>query len=194
MNALFNFLRRIPVNRAMIRVLIAANLCGTVYGFWWYHEQLRETPVGYWPLVPDSPGSTLLFSLFLVAVARGRRQPLLESVAYASSLKYGLWTPVVWAHFWLVTGEASFESVHLTLSHLGMALEALLFARVYRPARPYPLVAGAWLVFNDYMDYVRGLHPTLPVPEAVGLIGWLAVALSVLAFFTVWAWGKGRGR
>ncbi len=185
------FLLDLPRNRAMVRLLIAVNLFGTGYGFWWYHGQLRETPPLYWPLVPDSPGSTLLFTLFLLAVDRGRRLPLLESLAYASSIKYGLWTPAVWAYYWSAGGGVTFESVHLSLSHLGMALEAAIFGRFYRPVRPWPLAALAWLVFNDYMDYVRGFHPTLPVPEAVTLIGTIAVILSVSSCIVIWIWGRG---
>lgn len=166
----------------MIGVLIAVNLFGTAYGFWWYHGQLRETPLIFWPVVPDSPGSTLLFALFLITLMRNVRKPLLAALAYMSSFKYGLWTPLVMGHMWLTTGEVTFESVHLSLSHLGMALEALLFARVHRPLRPFLPAALGWLLFNDFMDYALGLHPVLPVPEAAGTVGSLAVFLSFLSF------------
>lgn len=184
---LFRWLWDIPRSPRWIRALAAVNLGGTAYGFWWYREQLAATPPWYWPVVPDSPTATLLIGLFLLSILPGARwrggrpRPLLWAAACLSSLKYGLWTPLVMAHFWFTTGTATFESVHLTLSHLGMALEAVIFLRWYRPPWPHVAAAGAWLLFNDYMDYVRGFHPFLPVPGAEGWAGGTAVVLSCLA-------------
>ncbi len=178
----------IPRSPRWILALAAVNLGGTVYGFWWYREQLAATAPPYWPVVPDSPTATLLFGLFLLSIypGAGRREgrrssPLLWAAACCSSFKYGLWTPLVMAHFWVTTGLVTFESVHLTLSHLGMALEAVIFARYYRAGWRHVFAVTAWLLFNDYMDYVRGFHPTLPVPGAEGWAGGAALALTLLA-------------
>ncbi len=157
------WLFRLPEHRAPTFLLFLVNLFGTVYGYWWYREQLAATPLRYWPVVPDSPTATLLFALFLFAHLRGGAPPLLAAFACLTSVKYGLWTPVVMAHYWITTGQATFESIHLSLSHLGMALEAWIFMRAVPPARPSALVAAGWLLFNDFMDYARGFHPHLPM-------------------------------
>lgn len=173
----------LPYNRRLTAALLAVNLFGTGYGFYWYRDQLAATPVRYWPVVPDSPAATLLFTLFLAAHLAGRRPPYLSALAYLASIKYGLWTPAIMVHYWLTARAATFESVHLSLSHLGMALEALIFMRAAPPARLPVLAAAAWLLFNDYMDYARGFHPYLPVPGpgAVVFAGAAAVVLSLVA-------------
>lgn len=180
--------RLIPESRPWVRGLLVINLLGSLYGFNWYAVQLGETPLRFWPVVPDSPLSTLLFSFVLLVILAGRRWPLLEGIAYLSMLKYGLWTVAVFSQYWLVHRQADFESIHLSLSHLGMAVEAAIFLRVYSP----PLVWGAlgflWLLFNDYMDYGQGFHPRLPDPGLGGSVALMAVSLSFLAmvvFLTV---------
>lgn len=195
--ALAGWLDAIPASRRWAWILLLVNAFGTAYGFWWYHEQLAVAPLYLWPLVPDSPLATMYFALFLASLLRRwpagdalrsprpgvavPPRPWLAALACLANLKYGLWTPLVMAHFWAVTGQATFESVHLSLSHLGMALQGFLYLRRYRTGLATGLAAAAWLFFNDYMDYVRGLHPFLPVPEATGWAGGSAVALSALA-------------
>lgn len=188
-----SWLLGMPGDRRWIAALIAINLSGSLYGFNWYREQLRSTPLLYWPVVPDSPLSTLLFSLFLVAVYFGRRYPYLEALSGLAMIKYGLWTPVVIGQHWWVHRMADFEDVHLFLSHLAMAMEAMLFLHFYRPGlcRPGPtrnlkglvwgLPAVGWLLFNDYMDYFRGFHPALPAPELVETVKVVSMAITGLS-------------
>lgn len=198
----WNWLRRVPHERGYISLLLAVNLLGTVYGFYWYRHQLRETSPLYWLVVPDSPTATLFFALFLATLLRrearrdepgagGERKrngsrgvaSLIRGMAYLSNVKYGLWTPAVMAHYWIAAGSMDFESMHLTLSHLGMALQSVLFA----PLHPAPvwavLAAAAWLVFNDVADYLFGFHPYLPLP---GGEGFAAAAAFSLTFLSLW--------
>lgn len=193
----FNWLRMVPYRRGCIFLLLGVDILGTAYGFYWYRHQLRETNPLYWPVVPDSPAATLFFALFLAIVLRqqawrggqeGGKQlgngfgGLIQGLAYLSNLKYGLWTPAIMAHYWVVTGSPDFESIHLTLSHLGMALQSFLFARAY-PAPAWALfVAGAWLLFNDVVDYVFGFHPYLPVLGSEGVAAFAAFSLTLLSF------------
>lgn len=171
----------IPGDRRWIAVLIVVNLGGSLYGFNWYREQLQATPLRYWPVVPDSPLSTLLFSLFLTAVYFGRRYPWLEALSGLAMIKYGLWTPLVIGQHWWVHRVVEFEDLHLFLSHLGMAVEAMLFLRFYRPGLLSGLPAVGWLVFNDYMDYFRGFHPSLPAPELVEVVKIFSIAITGLS-------------
>lgn len=171
----------IPRSRLWLKILIMINLLGSLYGFNWYYHQLRSTPIKFWPVVPDSPLSTLLFSFLLIVFYFGRRSPLLEGIAYLSMIKYGLWTVVVFIQYWVVRQQFDFESIHLSLSHLGMAIEAIIFMRVFSPSIAYAVVGVLWLLFNDYMDYVRGFHPNLPAPELETLVGWTALALTSVA-------------
>lgn len=46
-------------NRSFIGLLLAINLFGTVYGYYWYRYQLAETPAKFLLFVPDSPTASL---------------------------------------------------------------------------------------------------------------------------------------
>ncbi len=176
------------------------NAFGTAYGFYWYRGQLAVTPPWLWPLVPDSPLATLYFALFLASLLGHRQRPgaapsgpagsapplrpprpWLAALACLANIKYGLWTPAVMIQAWLATGWLTFESTHLSLSHLGMALQGFLYLRAYPPPLLPGLAAAAWLFLNDYADYRKGLHPFLPLPEAVSFAGLAAVLLSAAA-------------
>lgn len=195
LSAAWRWLFRLPEDRGATFLLLLVNLFGTVYGYWWYREQLAATPLGAWPVVPDSPTATALFALFLAAVLRGREIPPLAAFAFLTSVKYGLWTPAVMAHYWLTAGQATFESIHLSLSHLGMALEAFIYMRAFPPRRASVLVAGAWLGLNDFADYALGFHPFLPVagPAAEAFAAGAAALASLLAVLAAWR-EAGRGR
>ncbi|MBX6377190.1 MAG: DUF1405 domain-containing protein [Clostridia bacterium] len=189
---MLTWLSRLPANRAATRLLVAVNGLGTLYGFYWYRAQLAATPPVYWPVIPDSPGASLLFTLLLLSLLAGRRRPALAAFAYLSMIKYGLWTVLVMGHLWFVGGVVPFDSVYLSLSHLGMAVEAWLYLRAYRPRLPWALAAAAWLLFNDYMDYVHGFHPVLPEPAIEPLVATWAVGLTLLALGAFVLAARGR--
>ena len=183
MKTLIPFILSVPVSRNWVALLILVNLLGSLWGFNWYYWQLHETPVILWPVVPDSPGSTLLFSLFLIGLWFGRRWPWLEGIVYTAMVKYGLWTVIIFLHYWTATGDITWESIYLSSSHLGMAVEALLFLHYYRPGWLYGVIGTAWLFFNDWMDYGPfQTHPTLPGPQFIGWVADVAVALTIVSF------------
>lgn len=172
----------VPRSRRWWWALLGVNAVGSVYGFLWYQDQLRATAPWQWPVVPDSPGSTLLFACFLLALLSGRRPGWLAALALVSLMKYGLWTALVLPYNVVVLGSAlRFDDVHLTLSHFGMWVQGLIFARVYPPPLGWALAAWGWLYLQDYVDYVHGLHPALPSAELFGPAAAIAVGLS-----TVW--------
>lgn len=174
-------LGELPRRPSLYPTLIAVNSLGAIYGFYWYRYQLQATPWFYWPVVPDSPLAVLFFTLVLVELSRGRRNHGLEALGYLGMLKYGLWTPLVLVQAGVATGNYDFESFHLTLSHLGMALEAVLFLRHYPPPRPYAWGEWLWFLLNDYFDYGRGTHPYLPAPQYESFAAVVAVAMTLLA-------------
>lgn len=165
--------------------LVAINFLGSLYGFYWYWPQLRVTPVKYWLIVPDSPGSTFLLFIWLLLMLGGVdwRKPamqLLAAVAFVSNLKYGLWTSVVLPEAGIKFGW-DFSYVYLTASHLGMAAQALLFARYYSPARGFAVAALLWMWFQDLVDYrLLMTHPTLPYNSEFAFARNAAVALSTI--------------
>lgn len=162
----------------MIAALAAINLAGAVFGFLWYADQLAGSPRHLWPVIPDSPLAALYFGVLMLALYRGRRVHWLESLAFFGMFKYGLWTPTVLGRYMQLQGAADFESVHLSLSHLGMALAALIFVRYLDTPPRVAVPVWLWYVFNDYMDYTHGTHPFLPAGALLPLARDSAYALT----------------
>ena len=186
------YLRAIParVERWATRHLgwiVLINLLGTAFGFWYYGArlwppgvtwQLGREPLAMWPFVPDSPLATLFFALALLGIYRGRSRPTLVALGFIGSLKLGLWTPYVL----LVFGDAFLATtatgmyLFLLVSHLGMALQALLLVRL-APFRARAVsIAVGWYLLNDIVDYFIPVvgsphHTALPLADAAPAYG-----------------------
>jgi uncharacterized membrane protein YpjA len=188
----WKWLAGIPRDRRWLVPLILVNFFGSLYGFEWYAAQLAATPVRYWPVVPDSPLSCLLFSFVLMLIYARKRFWPLEGVAYISMMKYGFWTVFVFSQCWVARRAAFPEEMFLFASHFAMAVESLIFSRYYSPGPRAIVACGLWSLFNDYMDYWRGHHPTLPMMEFYSSVR----LVSILSTFAVVAWlaywGKDR--
>jgi uncharacterized membrane protein YpjA len=180
-------------SRFMLWSLFWVNLLGTVYGYQWYWKQLTFTvqtmSPAYLPFVPDSPTASLFFTAVLGYLLvdsylkrngeqrKGWIRGIVEAFAVITSFKYGIWAvSMIWAGAY--QGDSvNWQDWMLTLSHLGMAAEALLYLRLYT-YRTVPIyIVAAWTLFNDYMDYGYGVFPWLPES--------LEDDLSAVAAFTV---------
>lgn len=167
-----------PYRPWFLKTLLVINFLGSLYGYYWYHEQLAATPWFWWVFTPDSPLSTTLFALVLALALIGRENNLLRLVAAASVIKYGLWACVVILDYWLQGAKVAPVEAMLFLSHLGMAAEGYLFLRHWSLTFREALLTGGWLLLNDYVDYVLGWHPYLFREDQVALAALTAVLLS----------------
>lgn len=176
----------------MLWTLFVINFLGSIYGFYWYKNQLID--VGSWwnIFVPDSPTASAAFTLVLALFLMKRHSPLLEAFAAVTLFKYGVWAVVI-----IVAGAAQNAYIHggsltdylqwtdwmLMCSHSGMALQALLYGRFYTYRLLHVLVVAAWTLLNDTVDYILDLHPWLPESIAAydHLVGGYTVALSFLS-------------
>ena len=61
------------LRREVLTALVGFNAIGTIWGFFWYKDQLSQTPWYFWPLTPDCPLTSLCFLLFLWWVREGKR-------------------------------------------------------------------------------------------------------------------------
>jgi uncharacterized membrane protein YpjA len=173
---------------------------GTVYGYYWYKDQLAETwnehPHWQIPFVPDSPTASLFFALAVlwlwISPNRSRKawvngvRGVVETLGVVTSVKYGIWATAV-----IFAGQAQGDVLYwdhwmLIVGHTAMAITALFYARFFTFGGTALLAAAAWTFLNDTVDYKYDVYPYLPRQLSddlfyVGLFTFLLTALSVLA-------------
>lgn len=188
------FLMNIRTRRDWLLALILINCGGSLYGFYWYREQLAATPLKYWLFVPDCPLATLLFAVALWLIYRGRESDPFTVLTLFGLVKYGFWTVFVLELYWRTGGPLVFADFALFISHLWMVAEALAFIPSSVRRLQSAGVALVWFLINDYMDYGIGLYPTLPNPEFLPLIRAVSLFSTLLlaAAFLLVAWRQGR--
>ena len=88
---------------------------------------------------------------------------------------------------WKVTGYLPWEGYMLMASHLGMAVQGLLYSPFYR-IKPWHLaVAALWALHNEIIDYVFMQYPVYSQLNLyIKEIGYFTFWLSVLSIFLAW--------
>ncbi len=179
-------------------LIVAVNLAGTAFGFWYYRHQFAATPTVMWPFVPDSPVATLLFALAIASWKLGYEQPWLTALAFFGNVILGLWTP-----FTLLAFYEHYSYLHpamfqfLFWSHLAMVVQALVLHRI----TDFPIwavaVALAWYGVDLIVDYFVPVvgephHTAIPVAretpmylgaDALGIIAAGETSFTLLAVF-----------
>lgn len=192
------------LDRRILWLLIVINGLGTVYGYIWYGNQIEYTlsNMADWllPFVPDSPTASLFFTLALVGLALyGRSQGksgwfrgVVEAFAVVTSIKYGIWA--VWMIFMGASqGDAIvWQEWMLIGSHLGMAIEAILFARFFGYRLGALIAVSVWTLVNDGLDYHQLIYPWLPdvLEDDLGWIEAFTITLSLLSIAAAYLLNK----
>lgn len=205
----FFWSRSFLASRPILWTLFVCNLLGTIYGYVWYESQLRYTwdnhPMWQLIFVPDSPTASLFFTISLLflllpdLLGRFRfLRGLIEGLAVVTSVKYG-----IWAVSMIFAGAAMGDSLvwqdwMLVASHLAMAVEALLFVRLFSLRSVMLVIAGAWTLLNDTVDYGFGVYPWLPRPlwdyvPAVAVFTVLLTLASIGAGWLALKYGRRNG-
>ncbi|WP_238323020.1 DUF1405 domain-containing protein [Gorillibacterium massiliense] len=161
-------------SRSMLHTLFWINFLGTIYGYYWYWDQIQDTlaekPAWMVILVPDSPTGSLFFTLSLLYLivdsysgkARakdGQLRRIIEGLAVFSSFKYGIWAVSIILAANAMGVPSSWQDWLLAFSHLGMALEALLFSRFFKLDALAIGIGAAWLFASDIVDYGYRVFP-----------------------------------
>lgn len=161
---------RVLQNELLVKVIILANLGGTLFGFYWYRGLLESTPVYLWPLVPDSPLSTLMISISLLLYLYENSNRIVDALAFFGNLKYGLWT--VFVELYMFESFLALNSLpmyfFITFSHLIMFLQAFLVLRYTEISWKPGILAFMFYIVNDLVDYTSGIYA--PLPEEVSII------------------------
>jgi len=143
-------------HKPVLALVIIINIIGSLFGLYYYWEQLMMTPWYYWLLVPDCPLYTFLMIFALLFIAAGKRYDTFNVVTAAGLAMYGAWTMFVLLYFREVyfTLWNAPMSAALWVSHGGMALESVLLLPYIKKAGIVSwLIAGAWFLAHTFFDY-----------------------------------------
>ncbi len=155
----------------LVWLVVAINLAGTAFGFWYYRFQFTDTPVSMWIFVPDSPMATLLAAIAFGLWAIGRQNDYVSALAFFGNIKLGLWTPWVLAAFfdafYGINGPVMYA--FLFVSHLGMVVQAFVLHRITDFPVKAVAVALAWYTIDLTVDYF------LPIVGRTDPFGYLPV-------------------
>ena len=111
----------------------------------------------------------------------------MEGLAAVTLFKYGIWAVVMNALVMIETNQLSPIAIMLILSHLGMAIEGLLFTPFYKIKRWHLVAVAIWTLHNDVIDYVFGQMPRYSIlSEYTSLIGYFTFWLSLVSLTIVY--------
>ena len=169
-------------NRTILKLLLAVNIAGTIYGYYWYGWQLAETPPIFLPFVPDSPTASLFFVFVLVGFLLKKNWPLWEALAIVTLFKYGIWAVVMNILVYFVQGQLDFAGYMLIFSHFAMAVQGILYAPFYRIKLSHLVIAAVWTLHNDVIDYVFFMMPRYSMLDKfTPQIGYFTFWLSIIS-------------
>ncbi len=166
-------------------ILLLVNAAGSIYGYFWYHEQLKLTDRYFWLFVPDSPLATTLLVLVLGLSLLGIRNIILDLIAFTANIKYGLWAVFMISDFWIRGGNIDVPELMLWFSHLGMAVQGAIYLKScsvnFNGNMIIPLITmTAWMLLNDFIDYYFDVYPYLYYAGQEKLGALVAVGFSLI--------------
>lgn len=133
-------------------------------------------------------------SLLLGAIWFRRPPAWLLGVFAFGQIKYGIWTITAWLLYWRNTAEFfgaphfSVDSVAMTVTHVGLALQGLVLLTYFRPTLGAVAASLLWFGMSDFVDYGLGFYPAIPeffIPLAV--MQWSTITVTVLlTLFYLW--------
>lgn len=158
--------------------LLLINIFGTIYGYYWYKNQLANTPSHFYIFVPDSPTASLFFVFVLILFLFRKNWPLMEALAAVTLIKYGIWAVVMNIGAGAMGASLTWENYMLIGSHLAMAVQALIFSPYYRIRPIHLIIVAVWTLHNDVIDYIFLMHP--------GVSRYLYDYIQQIGYFTFW--------
>lgn len=143
-------------DRRLLMLVMVINIMGSLFGVYYYWDQLMMTPPYLWIFVPDCPLYTFFMVLILTGLMSGRMSDTFNAITAVGLSMYGAWTMLVLAYF----SEIFFAPQNMVMSsvlfvaHLGMALECVLLLPYLKDVKAGRwLIAGAWFLAQVTVDY-----------------------------------------
>lgn len=182
------FIKMTLYNKTFMWLIFVVNLIGTIYGYYWYGDQLSITEPKFYIFVPDSPTASLFFTIALLGWLLKKNWKLIEALALITLVKYGVWAVVMNIWTYVETGSIGWMGWMLVASHFAMALQAILYIPFYRFTWIHILIASIWTLHNDVIDYVFGQMPMYrSLNKFANNIGyftfWLSIACICIAIY-----------
>ncbi|NMO96995.1 DUF1405 domain-containing protein [Paenibacillus lemnae] len=191
--------REFLAKRLILWLLFISNALGTIYGYIWYGDQLRYTATyhPWWqlPFVPDSPTASLFFSIALLLLLYPPKklsgwvlQPLIEALAVVTSVKYGIWACAMIFAGAYQGNDMIWQDWMLIGSHSAMAIEALIYVKLFHIRWTALTAAIAWTLLNDTVDYTFGVFPWLPAQlnDDLAMVEAFTLALTLFSGLLTW--------
>lgn len=191
--------REFLTSRGFLWLLFIFNLLGTIYGYYWYGNQIEYTlannPLWQVIFVPDSPTASLFFTLSLMFLIWSKPlenfrwiRVLLESLAVVTSVKYGVWAVSIIFAGAYQGNTIGWQDWMLVASHTAMAVEALLYVRFFKFGTGILIGAGLWTLLNDMVDYTFEVFPWLPAQlmDDLSSVRTFTITLTLLSVLAGW--------
>ncbi|MCD1293628.1 DUF1405 domain-containing protein [Methanocella sp. CWC-04] len=143
-------------DRRLLAAIIVINIAGSLFGAYYYWEQLMMTPVYLWIFVPDCPLYTLFMIFALLLIIMGKPSDTFNAITSVGLSMYGTWTVLVLLYFSEIYFRPanSLLSSAMLISHIGMALECVLLLPYLKNVKTVSwVVAGAWFLVQTIVDY-----------------------------------------
>lgn len=191
---------RVLLSPKLLLILFWTNLLGTAYGYIWYWDQLVETfaekPIWMIPFVPDSPTSSLFFTIAIWLLIRDSMKQsvdknstttfirgFFEALACISSFKYGIWAVGIIISGGFLGSPFDWQDGMLSASHLAMAVEVIIYLRFFHISKLAWLFSALMVVLNDVIDYSFDVFPWLPSPlyDYIPLLAGATFSLTLLS-------------
>jgi uncharacterized membrane protein YpjA len=188
---------------SIILLIIAIDVLGMLYGYYYYHEQLSSSPLYLWLFIPDCPFYVMLFTIALLLAIFCIESKLFSYIAAVGMMKYGIWTLAALLLFgdYFFSSQLWLLSSILFILHIGMSAEGPLLIPK-KLSKLHLIVTLLWFLIHDYFDYfyeywnragqyVLGTHPILPSADRVPVMMVLTVVLSIFLSFLAYRWSLG---
>ncbi len=176
------FLELFEKPKRWIWLVIFINIGGAIYGWYYYEYQLLSSPAYLWIFIADCPNSALMVAISLILIVKNLKNDFLSFFASCNALKYGIWTcfVILLYHDYFLSPERRLLYSCMFISHALLAAEAVPLAYTVEFNKSCVL-ALLWLLLNDFMDYVIGTHPYIPLNKLM-LVAGFTVFLSFFSF------------
>ncbi len=135
----------------------------------------------------------LSWSLLVVAIWFRQLPAWLLAIIAFGQIKYGIWTITAWLLYWRSTAELlgaphfSFDSISMTIAHIGLLGQGLFLLAYFRPTRVATLAVLIWFGVSDFMDYGLGFYPAIP-EQLISLqfIQWSTITVTLVLSAIYW--------